>query len=477
MTKRTRATAMTALGIALLTAGCGGGGGGSGGGTGGIDRGGITIAVGPVTGFGSIFVNGVEYSTSGATVSVDDNPGTESDLRVGQIVRVEGTVDTTGTKGTATKVSFNDQLEGPIQGIDPDTGRLVVLGQTVQVGPATSFDGRISPASLDGLSVGNRVEISGTVSSTGVVNATRVELKSDSASVEVKGAVAALDAGNKRFMINLLQVDYSSAQVNGFSGGQPANGDNVEVKGPLNGSGTLVASSVEKKSAGAPGGSDDKADFEGQVTRFVSTTDFDVAGQRVTTTGSTTYLDGTAANLALDVKLEVEGNFDASGRIVATKVAFRRDADIRFDARVDSVNAAGNSLVVLGVTVRTNSLTRFEDKSSAQVQRFSLANLSLGDFVSIRAYADGSGLLATQLERVDALSRIELTGPVGGLAQPNFTVAGIPVTTDNNTEFRDKNGATITAAEYFATAAGQSVKVRGTLVANAVLAERAELED
>jgi len=477
MTKRTRAAAMTALGIALLTTGCGGGGGGGGGGTGGIDRGGITIAVGPVTGFGSIFVNGVEYSTSGATVSVDDNPGTESDLRVGQIVRVEGTVDTTGTKGTATKVTFNDQLEGPIQSIDSAAGRMVVLGQTVQVGPATSFDDRISPAGLDGLAVGNRVEISGTVSSTGVVNATRVELKSDSASVEVKGLVASLDTGNKRFAINQLQVDYSAAQVNGFGSGQPANGDDVEVKGPLNGSGMLVASSVEKKSASTPGTSEDKADFEGQVTRFVSTTDFDVAGQRVTTTAATTYDGGTAANLALDVKVEVEGNFDASGRIVATRVAFRRDADIELDARVDSVNAAGNSLVLLGVTLRTNSLTRFEDKSSAQVERFGLANLSAGDFVSIRAYDDGSGLLATQLERVDALSRIELTGPVGGLAQPGFTVAGIPVTTDINTEFRDTNGATITATEFFAAAAGQTVQVRGTLVANAVLAERAELED
>jgi len=226
-----------------------------------------------------------------------------------------------------------------------------------------------------------------------------------------------------------------------------------------------------------PGTSDDKADFEGLVTRFASATDFDVAGQRVTTTASTAYDGGTSANLALDVRVEVEGGFDTSGRIVATKVAFRRESNVEFNARVDSVNVAGNSLVVLGVTVRTNSLTRFEDQSSAQVQRFSLANLSVGDFVEVRAYDDGSGLLATLLEREDSQDRIELQGPAAGLVQPNFTVAGIAVTTDASTEFRDKSGVTITADAFFAAASGQVVQVSGTLVGNTVLAERAELED
>jgi len=110
------------------------------------------------------------------------------------------------------------------------------------------------------------------------------------------------------------------------------------------------------------------------------------------------------------------------------------------------------------------------------VQRYSLANLNAGDYVSIHAY-DSGGLVATQLERVNALSRIELKGPAGGLNNPNFTVAGIPVTTNASTEFRDINGATVSAATFFALAAGQSVKVRGTLSGNTVFAERAEIED
>jgi hypothetical protein len=475
MTNANHGAGFAVLLIAMLAVGCGGGGGSAT--TAGIDRGGITIAVGPVTGFGSIFVNGVEYSTSGASISVDDQPGTESELRVGQIVRVEATVDASGTKGSATKIDYNDQLEGPVQGIDLASSRMVVLGQTVQVGAGTSFDSRIVPRGLDGLLIGDRVEVSGTVASDGVVNATRIERKAASSSVEVKGTVASLDTNAKRFVLGQLQVDYSTAQLNEFSGGQPANGDTVEAVGTLNGSGTLVASRVDKEGTGSPGTSKDKADFEGLITRFVSSTDFDVAGQRVTTTASTTYNGGTAANLALDVQVEVEGAFDTSGRIVATKVDFRRDGNVEFNATVESVNVAGNSLVVLGITVRTNSLTRFEDQSSAQVQRFSLTDLTVGDFVEIRAYDDGSGLLATLLEREDAQSRIDLEGPATSVAQPNFTVAGVAVTTDANTEFRDKSGVTVTASAFFAAASGHTVKVRGTLVGNTVLAERAELED
>lgn len=463
-----------ALLAALLAAGCGGGGGGNS--SGGIDRGGVTIAVGPVTGFGSIFVNGVEYSTSGASVSIDDQPGTESELRVGQIVRVEGTVDANGTTGKATKIAFDDQLEGPIASIDVGANRMLILGQTVQVGPSTSFDEGITPASLEGLTVGQRVEISGTVASTGVINASRVELKASAATVEVKGKVASLDTANKRFAIGLQQVDYSSASLSGFGGGQPAAGDAVEVKGTVNGSNVLVAASVDKDSGGASGAANDKGDFEGLVTRFVSATDFDVAGQRVTTTASTSYSNGTAASLAIDVKVRAEGTFDGTGRLVASKIDFRKDANIEIDARVDSVNVAGNSLVVLGATIRTNALTRFEDKSAAQVQRFGLANLNPGDYVSIHAY-DSGGLVATQLERNNAFTRFELRGPSGALANPNFTVAGIAVTTDGNTEFRDITGATITAAVFFATPAGHTVKVRGTLINNTILAERAEIED
>ncbi len=387
-----------------------GGGGSSGGVTAGIDRGGIVTATGSITGFGSVHVNGVHYVTTGATITLDDNPGTESDLRVGQVVRIEGRIDQDGVNGTATRVIFDDEVEGPVQSIDLVNSRLVVLGRTVQVSTQTSFDDSISPRSLEGVAVGDRIEVSGRVATTGVVEATRIERKTAQSSVEVKGTIASLDTNARSFVLGQLTVSYASAQLNGFASGQPANGDRVEVFGTVDGNGVLVATRVEKESGGSAGNADEQADYEGLITSFVSATDFSVAGQRVTTTASTTYEGGTASSLALDVPVEVEGRFNASGVIVATKVQFRRGSDTEFSGRVDSVNAAGNSLVVFGVTIRVNSLTRFEDHSGADVQQFSLANVAVGDYVEVDAYNDGSGLLATKLERDDNQGEVKARG-------------------------------------------------------------------
>jgi hypothetical protein len=463
--------------LTLSLLGCGGGGGGSGNQVAGIDRGGITIAQGPINGFGSVIVNGVHYSTAGASITIDGQPGVESDLRVGQVVRVEGKLDASGATGLALKISYNDDVEGAIQSINLAAGTLVVLGQTVRVGPATSFDDRISPRALEGLAVGDRIEVSGLVAAGGAIEATRIERKAASAVVEVKGTASSVDTVARRLRINQQQVDYSTALVSNFPSGQPANGDVVEAQGSVDGSGVLVATKLERRSEALAGTTSDSAELEGLVTRFVSAADFDVAGQRVTTTASTVYEGGTASSLALNANVEVEGGFDATGRVVARKVQIRQQSDVELAGRVDAVNASAGMLVVLGVTVRTNSLTRFEDHGPADVERFGLSDLHVGDYVDIRAYRDGTALVATLLERDDLESDVELKGHATSVAAPNFIVGGVPVTTDAQTEFRNNDGGSITAAAFFAAAPGREVKVRGTLVGNTVLAARAELED
>lgn len=466
---------------AILVVGCGGGGGSGGNTTAGIDRGGgPTIAQGPISGFGSVIVNGVHYSTNGATITVDDRPGTESELRVGQVVRIAGTLDTSGTSGAATSVTYDDDVEGPVQSIDLAGSRLVVLGQSVRVGAATSFGDSIVPRGLEGLRIGDRVEVSGLAGSGGEIVATRIERKTATGAFEVAGTASAVDTAARRLRIGNLTVDYASAQLSDFAGGQPANGDVVEAKGTLNSAGTLVATQLERRSTSLPGATNTKAEIEGLVTRFVSAADFDVAGARVTTTASTVFENGNAGSLGLDAAVEVTGTLDATGRLVAQKVEFRRDSDLEIEGRVDSVNAAGNALTVLGQAVRTTTQTRFEDKSSAALQRFSLADVRAGDLVEVRGYRDGQVLVATLLERENSTTSggsVEVKGPATAVSPPNLTVAGVLVATDSRTEFRDKSGGSITAAAFFAAAPGREVKVRGTLNGNTVLAERAELED
>ncbi|MDH5212825.1 MAG: DUF5666 domain-containing protein [Gammaproteobacteria bacterium] len=447
---------------------------------GGIGRTGV--AFGPISTFGSIVVNGVRYDTSSATFTVDDSPGSESDLRVGHVVLVKGEIDDNLTTGTAQEVSFNENVKGPIQSIDLAMNRLVVLGQTVIISPETSFDDNIQPASLAGLIVGDIVEVSGQTTSDGSVVATRIEKKPVGTSFEVHGVVSNLDAANSRFSINALAVDYSAAVLDNFPGGQISNGDFVEAKGTaLDGSGALVASRVEFEGGVITGANGDYVEIEGFITRFVSAQDFDVSGVSVITNGSTVFEGGVAADLGLNVKVEVDGTLNSSGIIIAEKVDIRRAKAVRVTALVDSVNAAGNSLVMLGITFNVDALTRLEDKSSADVDPLTIGDLNAGDYLEIRGseLPAGSGQIAAAiLEREDIDSRTILQGFVETVSDPSFTILGVSITTNGSTAFRDTDDSIITAAEFFnRVSAGSLVKASGTETSSmAITADEVEFE-
>jgi hypothetical protein len=471
----------------LVAAGCGGGGGSDDPGgnnpppAGGIVRTGF--AIGPIANFGSVIVNGVRYSTTGATITVDDSPGVESDLRVGQVVRIRGELDAGLTTGTASQISFDDNVEGPVQSINVAGNSLVVLGQTVRIGAGTSFDDDIQPASLAGLVVGDIVEVSGLVMADGSIDATRIERKPEGSLFEVHGTVSSLDIVTRRFNLNALVVDYSGAQLDDFPGGQISNGQAVEAKGSTlnaNGALVLVASRVEFEGSSVTGAAGDRVEIEGFITRFVSAQDFDVSGVPVTTSATTVFEGGTAADLGLNVKVEVEGNLTAGGAIAASEVDIRRATEVRVTATVDSVNAAANSLDLLGITVRIDALTRLEDKSAADVDPLTISSINAGDYLEVRGseLPAGSGdILATIIERDDPDTETILQGFVNTVANPSFTILGVTITTNGATEFRDADDSAISAAEFFSRAAGSLVKAKGLETSTTTMtAEEVEFE-
>src|SRR2546430_11920055 len=116
------------------------------------------VAYGPIAGFGSIFVNGVEYATSNAQIRIDDQPGTESQLLVGQVVTVVGSVNSDGTTGTATQVTSSGDVAGPIKKNHTVGGKFVVLGPNVRGAGSTPFGYKIQPATIPGLPVGQIVK-------------------------------------------------------------------------------------------------------------------------------------------------------------------------------------------------------------------------------------------------------------------------------------------------------------------------------
>jgi hypothetical protein len=467
-------TGMTLV-VSMTLVACGGGGEQ----TAGIDARGNPVAVGVVSkgtisGFGSVVVNGVRYNTDAAAFDIDGSDGVQSDLAVGDVVTIRGTVNDDGTSPTASSVTFDDAVEGPIQVIDAGGGTITVLGQLVRIDADTSFDDSISPASLDGLDVTDIVEVSGFVLADGSISATRIELKPAGGEYEVTGTVNNLTATT--FTINALTVNFSAAQLDNFPGGTPAEGQRVEAKGmDLLAGGELLATRVEFKGADLGGAAGDVAEIEGFITRFDSTTDFDVEGIPVTTTGSTNYVNGTSADLGLNRKVEVEGSINASGVVVATNVELKLSNFIRIEGRVGATGAA--SVTIFGVVINTNAVTRFEDKSAADLETFSLSNVNVGDYLETRGYEDASGVVATQVERDDFRGDVAIRAFVDSVSDPTFTIRGVPIQTGAGTEFRDVNDQPISAGVFFGQAMGRLVEANGTESNGGILADQVDLEN
>ncbi len=459
---------------AFCLVGCGGGGGADP--VAGIDRtGSPTTVYGAVTTFGSVVVNGVRYDTSRAQFTIDGNSGTQDDLSVGDVVLVKGTLDAGGTTGVATTVVFDDAVEGPIGSIDVLAGTFVVLGQTVRVGPDTSFDVSLAARSLAELVPGVTVEVSGFVQGDGSIRATRIESKV-AGTLELTGLVSDLNAAARTFRINAQPVDYSAVlQLENFPANGIADGQLVEVKGTALLGGALRATRVEYEGGNFAGASGERREIEGFITRFGSASDFDVAGVRVTTSISTVVQGA----VGLNVKVEVEGALNASGVLVATRIEVRSSSVVRIVALVDSVNAAAASFATLGVTVKIDSLTRLEDKTSQDVRPFTLTSLVAGNYVEVRGVESplGGEVLASLVERDDPEAASELQGFVQTVAPPStFAILGVQVST-TAAQFRDASGGTISAAQFYAAlGGGDLVKVTGQEVGDrAIQATEVEL--
>ena len=451
---------------ALLIAACGGGGGGGsdGGGTtpppptGGITRTGDAVAVGPITGFGSVIVNGVRYDTSSATFTREGQTSSQASFKVGETVLVKGSIDDNNTNASATEVEFEDAVEGPVSSVDELARTFVVLGQTVQIVAGTVIDDNCS-GGLAGLMNYPQVEVSGTTNSTGVIEATRVECKSTVGTddlFELNGIVENLNPGGAMtFEINGQVVDYSSATLADFPGGAISAGDPVEAKGSsLGGAGQLLASRVEYKGARFADDAGDHIEIEGFITRFVSPTNFDVSGIPVKEIANTRYEGGTRADLGMNLKVEVEGEFDSAGVLNATKIQIKSATAVRVTALVDSVS--GSTLQVLGITVNTDEVkTRFDDQSSAERDPLLVTDIARGDYLEIRGQELPEGqITAMEVRREDVRDRSELRGfvEVGGKDATNRTlvVLGVTIRTSGTTVYKNVSDTVIDEATFWA---------------------------
>lgn len=380
--------------LTLLLIACGGGAGaGGGGGFAGVGSGGTGASFsGPVSGFGSIIVNGVRIDDSGATVALDDDKtGRSADLRLGMMVEVEGERDAGGATGRASSISSRSYVQGQISAVNSGANQLTVLGVTVTVNPRTVYEGVTGIAAL---AAHDTVEVHGMVNGSGGVTATRVEKKAATSEVRLTGTVESFDA--TMFVINGVTVQYQPADLvdvpNGISRGLL-----VRVKGTLSGA-AIDATSVRQVRLAPAMKEGQVFDIEGFVTGFTSAANFEVNGVAVTVAAGA-RVQGT---VALGSHVEVEGTV-INNVVSANKVETRDDSvvdDVAYEVHdvISNLNLLNKSFTLRDgtITVKWDSATAFDSSLVGAA-----AGLVNGLKVEVRGKMTGNELLATRI-RLDS---------------------------------------------------------------------------
>ena len=457
----------------LALAACGGGSGPDlGGGIGGTGK--PILRVGPVTAVNDLTVGGVKFDTAEANVLISGTVATPADIQVGMVARVSGTDD--GGVAAADTIVIDEVVKGILEA-KVDATTLTVQGQTVLVDASTLYGPGISPASPDGLSIGDPLEIYGLVRSAGVATAVRIERELSLSEFRLQGYAASVDQGSSKFSIGTQVIDYLGADTSDLVGGHPTNGQLVEVRAlnVLNGLGELQATEVKAEDLDDTPDNDD-TEIEGFIQAVNSPTQFVVAGVTVNTNASTVYEGGTAVDVVVGARVEVEGAL-ASGAITARAVEFKSDG-VRIEADIETV--VGNTITLVGLpglSVTVNALTEYEGNAS------SLGDLLPGDHVRIGGGVTGAtSAIATEIDERSADPDISLRGPVSaspGPSDPTLSILGILIDTTGwaDSAFRGDDEAVIGRAAFFAAAsAGSEVEIQGELVAGMPAWDEIELE-
>ena len=392
---RARVAVLAAIGLAV---GCGGGSD-SGVGAGGTGSP-LSFSQGPITGFGSIIVNGVHFDDSGASVVDDDGnalSNTQS-LHLGTVVDVQGGVVTDGA-APASAIHVHVDLVGPVTAAwDATTGRLGVLGQPVRVLAITVLDGFSGGAAA--VPVGSVVAVSSLYDkATGVYVATRIDPAPSASRFAIRGTPTAVDTAAHTFTIGTEVFSYGSlAPPATLAAGQLLR---AVLATSVDSHGRWVVSAFGQAMPTLPDGR--RGGLDGVVDSATDATHFVVNGVSVDASGATVTPAGSA--IAVKSRVEVRGTVVA-GVLVASSVEVDANNDGEDDhgghgdsggrfqivGAIVSLDTVHQTLTMRGPTTVSYATAAFSSGTSA--------DLAVGQAIEVKGNLspDGGEVIATQIK-------------------------------------------------------------------------------
>jgi hypothetical protein len=456
--------AIAAILTAIALAGCGGGmqaGVGSGG-----SGAPLAVGLGPVTGFGSIIVNGERYDESAAEVMVDERPdrpraATVAAIRLGMHAELQHRNLVVATATVAAEVI------GPVSSLSA-TG-FVALGQTVQVraDPAgTVFEGFDTLADL---ATGAVVEVHGDRAGNGDILATRVELKPAGLAL-VRVAGTATEVSDRSFRIGALSIDASPATLVP-AGATIGNGQRVVAWTDVPYSGGALAAKIVRVGAStiAPNAA---VTLDGVIGDFQGSDSLRVSGVPVSA-AQASVIGGIAADLRNGLQVRVRGIFTGSVlNATSLEILQAAQAVVQLTGPITDFLGADASFRIRNALARVTPQTTYLNGIAS--------NLGNGAVVKASGQLSGGTVQLVTVEflpiAADAQNVVSglISGPISPIAgdgSRTLRLEGVKedVKTTAATTFRNGSSADV--------AAGRQVRIAGSLEGAQFVAAEVEFMD
>lgn len=462
--------------ILALTA-CGGGADSDTAGTG-IDGSGRTHAsAGTVNSFGSVVVNGIRYDTSEADIFIRGELAQESDLSVGDHVDLIGTLNESGNTGTASIVHYRPSVSGQISSIESSDDRFVVLNQIIQVSAETVYSSNILRRNIHGLSVGDRVTVSGSRQKSGVIQASRID-RLEVVTPELIGIVTDLNKSMMTLTLGGQQIDFTDAIISQQDFNALSNDSLISVYGDRLMNEILFASEVaiinnitDDLITG------DSVNLEGLATAPIVDNQFNVQQESVIVTQETVIQGGSIGNIEQGVKVNISGTLTEDNQIQADQVVLIPSADTILSGQLTGLLVSGDGfnsgvIEINGQEFVTDSRTLFVDSSSSQLRTIGIDNLVVGESLSLSAVRQGDESRALLIEREpsDGPIFVELRGFPDSLTETSVEILGRTALFDENTVFI-VGDSEVNASDFAVSEQNSLLEISAQLIDSAVIAE------
>ena len=433
---------------------------------------------GVISGFGSVYVNGVRYTTKDSYIIANGRKSDEAALKVGMKV-VVAAQKSSNDGSNALEVTYLADVIGAIDAIDLGDSSLTILGQTYLITKATKLDNVL----FTELTVGTFVELSAFENEYGNFMVSYLEIKEQQAEQQLTGTISKINKVNKTFTIGQLLVNYVDADVTGLLNA----GSLVLIKSKF----PAIDNEFVADEVTAQGlilfidGTLELAGIVEDMDKEEESTIIKLSGRKYALTDSSDFTQGDDEDLQIGSQVSLIATVieqeSTTSIYPINSIRVELANEISLEGIVESIT--NYSFTIFSQVFSVDSYTQYEDDSEQELRNFNFSDIAIGDRLALDAYEVNGLLISRKIQREETGAIEHDSHDIEGIVdsidthQTSFSVKGIVVLTDEHTEFEDVQGVNVDQATFFTSLAlNDEVEVEIIYTVNGWLALEVEID-